>query len=1455
MKPEVTFGDVELDDHHEAGIRDVLRRIVWNHPVAHIEVVRQLTGGVSGARVLQVRVSYGTSQYVRVVKTGPASETEREWQAYQNWIAPHANAYCAPLRERTPPRAADDPAGQWTALVYDHAGQFAGTPLDTVRTLEELAESGLDDIVSTVHEVLSRTVDVLHGRYEVVEAPISLRPLNIELGANLVLEVEQLDGDGVRYLRGSEAEFTLLHHEEVLRGTARGATDDLAVGTRLALADLELRRSDGALFAASDEIKVALCPAPGGELGAEKLADGASIAVWGRVVSTRGRTHRALVEQAMKGTAGGCAFGDSFAVLPGLLCDTRPGRVRSVSHGDLNLRNVLAVGNKRYLIDYARTDKLAQQSDFCWLEVGMMRDLLAHHDLGELLHLQRCLALATVLIELEHDVKTVAELVAELAGDQLRDAFRLLLVPRDRACSCYPRQAGPRLSEEYLRHLLLSAHRTFKWPEESQAPAKIRAAAAAAAVAAEWLDGGNSFRYWKRTTLSAALAALAPVIHLRDDRAVRLVADLVSAIEAFGQPDDDVEAAVTTVADRLVRCRCGAAARSLLVSRQPEHDGFVDLRTAPGGPAVVATLSRAKDVTLVGEADSGKSTVARELAYQLAMNVVTPTKPARIPLLVLPVKAASPMADLLVGWGLETVATESFTLGAVHVIVDCEGTRADSTVVRVFVRMLRAQYPRTPIVVCERHADPEAARVEVLQPLSYTEMVAWLRHGSGDRTDAEHLLRLLLDDPGWSWVNLRRPRWLSLVAGYVRGHGLPERLPTPHEVIARMSDRVDMARDAHLHRSYLRARELARGDPSQMLGDLRTSHWDTYRILVTLPEVDDEIVRQLGRAVGESEPTLAAELFRAADLDTPEFATRMQEVLRNRDAGPLRWRTAARALYVLDGRRGADGLARATVDPSVPRDAAREALVWLGQLYDATLSRPRRHTVAAVLAKVLRQVLDTPELASLRETALDLVTRTALPGLDLFTAQLVDEAQPWPVLHGAVSALRAGGVALPKRLVDTYTSASRARLTVLDRTLPSLTIRSEVDTVHEERNRLVAELAPTESLPWLLRRRFAFGASRRVVKVVDGHLAGSAPIDRLLEDVEQDVDVTAYAAAHRLLRDASDTAGRALTVLDPDASAARLLMSASAVPYAGRTKIGLVADVFDCLLAAVEVDRMEGMAALITAIHRVDHSLGMRLARSATAVLAERDVRARHCWPWAVAMSRVQGMSRDLDGMLCAGGEPALAAVTALASSDFHRSARPRTLRRLSDPARRQLLSMARTVEWALAAGAATVIEALPDLPGLIEESDRVVSRVSARYGLIEQAEAADVLAVLGYLARMAHEADAMPGEVVAAHRLLTEFEVGGRHASVAAGRLIGLAYLGDWTPILRADLSTPRKADAAHHAIERWLPGPATPPGYETPLAVVWWITDRLRREPVPTDQRWALELLKHRAKRALLH
>ncbi|MFC0439949.1 hypothetical protein [Kutzneria buriramensis] len=827
---EIRFAaDCGIADVDQPEIESVLSRIPvgsgpghWPESVRAVEVARRLTGGRSGSEVLDIRVYRADSNQSQrfVAKLGSLAATGDEWQAYHRHFAEEDKALLLKIKAVTT-GALGRPtglAGDREAVVYQHISDFAAEPDGVARTLEDVVTEAFDradgaTAVRAVGKLMRQAVTVLYHGVK-ADARARMRHLNRQLGTDIVVEVDNITKDGqlrFQYPQPAELLDQRQHPRAILSSACTVAPEPplIRAGELIWLPLMELRRhADGWLGLADEDVTVEIRTTDG--LLIDELVGQRPVELHGRVVRTRA-THwwqqlTALLPTLAADQDGivldGVRIGHPLRHVDGLLGGTW---VSSLVHGDLNPRNIMLVGDLLCLIDYARTATgKPLLSDPAWLEISLLRDVLATRlTRPELVRLQRLLAVASRL-----PVDTVLariEPVLATTSPRFALAFRLLWEVRRGAREAYPLNGHTSWRVEYLGALTLGACRTFKWLADEQDPDAVAAAVIAAGVAAEQLKpgAGGPFGRWTPAELAAVTMAFAHEGRPGDEA---VLADLVLAVDAMDADTWPAGLAETLNAARaeLTRTHCAAAAQALLPGLRRERGPFIPLRARVGqGPedealTVVAGLPTA---TLIGDAGSGKSTVLRELRFQLVATVAgDPDRkdmPTRMPVLV---RASDITRDLhdqgdrtvdpgevlcrLSGFvglvGVEQILA-LLAIGGLHLMVDGvdELSITDSSRFLHWLRKLRRRYPRAPLVVCQRTAryrtevfDFPLVRLGQVELTSATAYVEEALRSRGLSDDGE-LLGRLTHSPEYRQLRelTRTPLFLWMIVEWYAGAG------------------------------------------------------------------------------------------------------------------------------------------------------------------------------------------------------------------------------------------------------------------------------------------------------------------------------------------------------------------------------------------------------------------------------------------------------------------------------------------------------------------------------------------------------------------------------------------------------------------------------------------------------------------------------------------------------------
>jgi hypothetical protein len=637
---------------------------------------------------------------------------------------------------------------------------------------------------------------------------------------------------------------------------------------------------------------------------------------------------------------------------------------------------------------------------------------------------------------------------------------------------------------------------------------------------------------------------------------------------------------------------------------------------------------------------------------------------------------------------------------------------------------------------------------------------------------------------------------------------------------------------------------------------LRFSWRDAFALFVSFSPAAPGVLDGLVRAVAAADPGYAGRLLRSAAQAPAEltgwFLAEQERILRDTRAGSVARARAAQAMAEVGRPAAFRRLLAVLGDPAAGSAASELSLIALARAQLAAGPGGRRDRLTAELTVRLGPLL-AQAAPPLLVTILGVVGDLELRGLELLVAGHLRRPSSWPVVREARVTLDKLGVLLPAELVQTYQRAQQARLTEVERELPAATSPAQANQLQAERCQLLDARHGPGRLAGLLERRFAFEIGALVAELID-EAAEPVGTGELLAVATGPNPLAAAAAAHRLLRDRPDLAGRLFAALTEDGQADRSLIAAAAAALLPDAELPGVAEYFRRLLASG--GSLEGAAVLAGVMYKRDAQGGIRLVRQAHRFLADRRRADRLHWPWARALARFGGTPAELDMLFAT--DPALA-IEALASSAFLIDGGRAPAHRFSDAARERLLGACQEAgrdagTLLRAAAAMRVPEALdaldalsgPSMADVAAEIDAHTAQALtvAGYGLVEIAPAADALAALGYLGRLG------PGAASGVHRLLREFDTSGRHPSVATGRLIGLGYLGDWQPVLHAlGSADPRMPAIARHAVEFWVPGPRTPDGYGDPAAVAGWIAGLLAGPDLAPEVRSVLLELKRSA------
>ncbi len=699
-----------------------------------------------------------------------------------------------------------------------------------------------------------------------------------------------------------------------------------------------------------------------------------------------------------------------------------------------------------------------------------------------------------------------------------------------------------------------------------------------------------------------------------------------------------------------------------------------------------------------------------------------------------------------------------------------------------------------------------------------------------------------------------------------------------------------------IYQDYFAARvlrNLAAANPPGLMARVLEFGWrPAFALFVSFSTTGPETLSALVRSVADADPGFAALLLGKAANPPDEllrwFVSRQENVLADREAGQFALERAARALADL----AADvdlmvnrSLFNAVADRAVQPAWRESCLTILAGACQAAPEGPRRTRLAGQLVRQAGELLTSADVpAQVRAAAARVIGDLRLHGVVTLIAGQISGEGPWLPQHEAWLALGNLGERLPSPRISAYQQARMTRLAEAERELLTKMSVREARQLQQERYELLRGLTGPDQLPELLSRRFAFELGDDLVSVLVDKAIAAQPLGQepaeprwraillgqrataadLLAALDESDRLAALAAAHKLLRDEPDQVSRAFSQLAARESAEQIPIAAA---MARRRTVDLIAVVtyFRAMLPRFGQPGRPGLESLVTLLHAIafrDKAIGMRETWRAQHYLASRDVTERLRWPWTVAMGRFGHPPDELAAMLKSDDDGDVGvAIDALASAGFlltggagramglGQDVSDRFLRECAGaqgarPEGAELVRLLRAAATLALPESLTVLFAGGDslaeaLAGVDAEAGSVVAL--PRFGPIEVAPAAEALAAVGYLARLLPPDEDLAGEV---RRFLAGFDLSGTHPSVATGRVIGLAYLGDWEQALEAlaaGSGDRRLALVARNAIELWAVTP--------PEVIARWLADRLAGSELAREVTGGYEELKNLA------
>ncbi|MGW1269697.1 NACHT domain-containing protein [Streptomyces sp. NPDC002491] len=754
----------------------------WEDPVNRITVLRRVSGSRTGAEVLEVALKRdgGDDQGVQqVAKIDWPDRVEQDWRRFKELFSRLELGCCTPVQAVT--RGVLDgtlPPGERGAVFYQHVRERAGMPDAPVYTLEQLAIralEGSDEDLATATACTSKLLDrmgnVIHreARPDTSQSAVTLGFFGPRLGPALVVEVDNALEGSLHYRRavswspdGPRVTGAKVRNAAVDTQWIEATTGEFAVGSTvtLHLKDLKVKKrgSDEVLEGiAVQDVTVQVRLASDHDTSLRLSNYTGSQRVHGRIVGTRSHLQwnllKELLQEDLRWTAdevrlGGQPVGHPLGHLENVLHGNFSRWIGSLVHGDLNPRNALFVGDDPFLIDYAEAEKFHPlASDYAWLEFGLLRDVIAPRlSHTELLRLCRVLCLISRCPAL--DAAAAAAWACDETTPAFRAAYQLLFTIRDSARRRHPNTGGQPWWKEYLCQLTLAACRTLKWSTEMHDEHTAAAAVAASGVAGEFLRSTASeaiFQYWQPKELHFLLQKLLPQVPVEQEEGLLLFAAVLRSFDsagAAGSASDGLEEMIDLARVRAVQTLCTDQARQTS-SRQSDRTAQATIRLRGTyerhGRDAASTASsdieeddaltlatRASAVIVLGDAGTGKTTLAQQLAHLHALAVLGEASgavnaSARLPILVsaamLPVhlrafaeldrhscaqvlQGASPYGQTM----SLAVCENLLSVGGLHVTVDGlnELTPVERDAVTSWLGRLRLHYPRAPFLLCHR---------------------------------------------------------------------------------------------------------------------------------------------------------------------------------------------------------------------------------------------------------------------------------------------------------------------------------------------------------------------------------------------------------------------------------------------------------------------------------------------------------------------------------------------------------------------------------------------------------------------------------------------------------------------------------------------------------------------------------------------------------------------------------
>jgi hypothetical protein len=670
------------------------------------------------------------------------------------------------------------------------------------------------------------------------------------------------------------------------------------------------------------------------------------------------------------------------------------------------------------------------------------------------------------------------------------------------------------------------------------------------------------------------------------------------------------------------------------------------------------------------------------------------------------------------------------------------------------------------------------------------------------------------------------------------------------------------------HQYFAASVEIGRADDIDALKRRLLSYRGRAALEVTIRFADGarDLVHQLLDTALKADPVFAARLLRWTDdpyhQDVTRFLYEQEQTLFGR-GGPHAWSAAVNALHefgTVSARHVLHTIARSGDAEPAARSAALTGLLRLRGITPIDL----RADADRALTTTVRRLLDGPTPQALRVRAINAVVDARLTSLVAYLAGLLDGQAPWPILRAARRGLASLDQILEPRQRATYVAACARRLAECEAERMTAIEGRVVEELQDERWELIEVLSRAGRLDLVLPTRFSFEpsehfypaqtrrltAARRsavpdVAQPAWDVLHGDHSPAALIELFATGDDLVAVAAAHRVLAEHPDDVAQLLRPVSAASSAQKLLVVAETVPLLGEDGLKTVRAIGTELIDAIPDDRvmtddrLEALAALLAGLPANKRST-RRLRLQMMIKLRDTRPTLAHGPLERVFLESERWSDREVSNVVLTDAAGRDLVLRGLSLVLYPNDARQRPPITLTPPAEQAILgyqpeTAADRVALVRACTSAGLVDGLELALAAAEDPETATLTglsTHLRYGAETVWQLGEVLTCIGYLGRQAHEADDVERSGRATS-FLRAFDTSGQDRTVERGRLLGLALLGDWHPLLGALWPGDRPMHrAARNAVLVWRPGPFTPEWGRDDEAVARHIGDRLARE-----------------------